>query len=77
MTNAETETVDALLLTAAEAGRLCGIGVRTWWRLHTMGCVPMPVKLGRAVRWKRSELLAWIEAGCPPRTKWNVSGERP
>ena len=27
--------------------------------------MPGPVLIGRAVRFRRDEILAWIEAGCP------------
>ncbi|HHN46419.1 MAG TPA: helix-turn-helix domain-containing protein [Planctomycetes bacterium] len=72
MTGAGTEAVDAVLITASDAARLCGLGRSTWWRLHSSGQVPMPVKVGRATRWNLSELLAWIEAGCPSRARWKT-----
>lgn len=31
----------------------------------TEGDLPKPVKLGRAVRWRKSDILQWIEQGCP------------
>lgn len=76
MTGAGTGTEDAVLITAAEAARLCGLGRSTWWRLHSSGQVPMPVKVGRATRWLRSEVLRWIEAGCPSRARWETLKER-
>jgi excisionase family DNA binding protein len=53
------------LLTAAEAAEVAGLGKRTWWRYVGSGRAPQPVRFGAAVRWRRSELAAWIEAGCP------------
>lgn len=56
------------LLTAAEAAEMAGVGKRTWWRYVSGGKAPAPVRLGGgggAVRWRRAELLAWIESGCP------------
>jgi predicted DNA-binding transcriptional regulator AlpA len=57
------------LLTAAQAARLCGIGQRTLWRWSRSGLAPRPVKIGcglrAAVRYRRTELLAWCAAGCP------------
>lgn len=34
--------------------------------------IPLPVSLGLAEihRWSVIELLEWVEAGCPRRTKW-------
>ena len=57
------------LLTTAEAARLAGVGERTLWSWSRSGISPAPVKIGvglrPAVRYRRSEILAWIEAGCP------------
>jgi predicted DNA-binding transcriptional regulator AlpA len=43
--------------------------------LHTMRrkklLGPQPVKLGGTIRWKRSELLRWIQAECPDLETWN------
>jgi excisionase family DNA binding protein len=64
--NAPTaETILPELLTTAEAARLCNIGERTFWRHSRSGAAPAPVRIGGAVRYRRSELLAWIAAGCP------------
>ena len=60
----------ALLVDAKEAARLCGIGLRTWHTLTSAGRTPNPLRLGRRVLWRRDELLAWIDAGCPPRHNW-------
>lgn len=59
------ETIVPELLTAAEAARLLGIGERSFWRHSRSGIAPGPVKIGGTVRYRRSELLAWITAGCP------------
>jgi predicted DNA-binding transcriptional regulator AlpA len=65
-TNALTvETIVPALLTTAQGARLCGLGERTFWRHSRSGAAPAPVRIGGAVRFRRSELLAWIAAGCP------------
>jgi predicted DNA-binding transcriptional regulator AlpA len=57
------------LLTTAEAAKLCGIGERTLWAWSRSGLAPAPIKIGYglrpAVRYGRSEIMAWIAAGCP------------
>ncbi len=55
----------SLLLTAREAAALCSVGVSTLYRLAAARKVPRPVRIGGAVRWRRAELLAWLDAGCP------------
>ena len=53
------------LLTTAEAARLLNIGERTLWRHSRSGAAPAPVTIGGAVRYRRSEILDRIAAGCP------------
>jgi excisionase family DNA binding protein len=60
-----------LIVDAAEAAELIGIARSTFWKLHSSGRTPAPLRLGgRVVRWRRDELAAWVAAGCPPREKW-------
>lgn len=54
-----------LMMTADEIATCLGISSRTVWRLKAKGDLPKPVKLGRAVRWRKSDILQWIEQGCP------------
>ena len=65
--------VPALLLSKKQLGlALGGMSVATVERLHNSGRLgPQPLRLGtRLVRWNRNELVAWIDAGCPPRHEW-------
>jgi excisionase family DNA binding protein len=59
------ETIIPELLTTAQAARLLGIGERTLWRHSRSGAAPAPVTIGGSVRYRRAELLAWVDAGCP------------
>lgn len=73
MSDAATlSTTPALLVDAKTAARLCGLGKTCWYALHASGRVPMPIRLGRAVRWDRRELEAWASAGCPSRERWQA-----
>jgi predicted DNA-binding transcriptional regulator AlpA len=68
---AATVASEQLLIAAYEAARLCGIGRATWHRLRAAGRVgPQPVRLGRAVRYRRAEVVAWVEAACPDARTW-------
>lgn len=69
----ETKTL-GLLVDAGEVAKMLGIGTRTVWRLHSGGRIPAPIRLGGAVRWRRQELIDWIAAGCPARTRWEARG---
>ena len=36
------------------------------YRLRDAGKLPRPIKIGRLLRWRRDDLLDWLQAGCPP-----------
>ena len=70
-TTTSTPPLTPELLTTEQAAALCGISVRHYESLAAAGRVgPMPIRLGRAVRWRRRELIEWIGADCPGREKW-------
>jgi predicted DNA-binding transcriptional regulator AlpA len=48
-----------VLLFGAEAAYLAGLSVRTFEALRLKGGGPPFVKLGRAVRYRRGDVLAW------------------
>jgi excisionase family DNA binding protein len=64
--------VDSLLVSDTEAARLCGLSRRSWHRLRAAGKLPPAEKLGRAVRWRRADVEAWIAAGCPDARTWQA-----
>lgn len=58
-------------LSAAEAAALLGVSESHFYNLHRTGRLgPLPVRMGRAVRWSRKELIGWFEAGSPARNRW-------
>jgi predicted DNA-binding transcriptional regulator AlpA len=60
-----------LLIDAKQAAGLLGIGRSLFYEMHSSGRLgPLPIRLGRAVRWRCDELTRWVDAGCPPRVKW-------
>lgn len=63
---------DSLLLNARDAARLCGVSPATWHRLTSAGKNPPSLKIGGSVRWRRSDISSWIDAGCPDRRTWLV-----
>ena len=67
-----TISTQPLLLSAADAARILGIGKRHFYGLHSSGKLgPLPISLGRRTLWRREELEAWVRAGCPARQEWN------
>jgi predicted DNA-binding transcriptional regulator AlpA len=61
-----------MLIPAPASGQLSGVSEATWWRMHAAGKVPQPVKLGGRTLWRRQEVEAWIDAGCPDRKTWEA-----
>lgn len=61
-----------LLIDDREAAALCGVSRSHWRTLLQMGRVPTPIRLGRAVRWRREELVAWVAAKCPDAATWEA-----
>lgn len=63
---------DPLLLDATAAAKLLGLNRRTFHLHDAKGLVPRAVQLGRRRYWSSEELRSWIQAGCPPRVRWET-----
>jgi excisionase family DNA binding protein len=63
---------DCLAIPAEEAAKLLGISKRHFASLNSQGRVPRPINLGRSVRWSVEELRAWLAAGAPERSRWEL-----
>ena len=66
----QPENSDHLAVDAKRLGDMLGISERSVRRLDSAGKLPRPVKIGGSVRWRLGEVEAWLDAGCPPRSKW-------
>lgn len=56
---------DYKMLTKDELATLLAISIRTLQRKLDLGEVPAPLRIGKSVRWVRSQIEEWILAGCP------------
>jgi len=56
-----------LTLDATAAAALVGISRSYWMRLVAEERTPEPIRLGRRVLWRRSDIEAWVASGfrCP------------
>ncbi len=63
---------DALLIPDTAVAALAGVSRAHWQRLRAAGKVPPSIRLGRKVLWRRLEIEAWIEAGCPDGKTWSA-----
>jgi len=70
---AETASLGPTLLTVAELAELLNTSPRSIYRFSTEKKLPAPLRLGQQPRWRRSEILAWIDAGMPPAEEWEKS----
>ena len=55
----------SLLLRVSEVAQLLGISERSVWRMQSAGKLPAAVRLAGSIRWRRVEIEAWVDAGCP------------
>ena len=65
-----------LAVPATEAARMCGFSRSGWWKLHSKGMCPRPIRLGRKTLWAvdgPNGLRAWVAAGCPSLDKWEAA----
>lgn len=53
------------MLTVHQVAHMLNCSVRHVYRLCDAGRMPRPVRLGALVRWNRTAIESWIEAGCP------------
>lgn len=61
----KSTAVDHLLLTHAEVAQLLRVSPRTVDRMRQEGTIIPPVKLNRQLRWLKSDVLQWLQDGCP------------
>ena len=52
-----------------------GLSERTLWRLNDSGKIPAPIRIGRSVKWRKSDILKWIELDCPDRATFEAKKE--
>ncbi len=70
-----SNTPQPLAISARELARLLDVSLRQVWRLNSTGKLPKPVRLGGSVKWRRDEIVAFVEAGCPDRQTWEAMRE--
>ncbi len=60
-----TQIIEPLLIGASVFARLLGISMAKFYRLKSAGQLPASIPMA-GVKWRRSEVVKWIEAGCTP-----------
>ena len=59
------------MLTNSDLAELLRTSVRSIHRLNAAGKLPQPHRLGGQLRWDRTQIEAWLEAGMPDRRAWS------
>ena len=62
--------LDVELLTGPGVAKLLNISLSEFHKLRKVGRMPLPLRFCRSPRWRRRELLAWIDAGMPHNSSW-------
>ncbi|VTR97001.1 unnamed protein product [Gemmata massiliana] len=62
---------EGLLIDIGQLARLLRRSVASLERDQVAGRLPAPVYVGGSRRWRRAEIGAWVEAGCPARDHWD------
>jgi len=60
------------LLTVPQVARLLNCGESVIRERDKKGLLPLPIRIGGTIQWRRQELLQWLEADCPARQKWEA-----
>ena len=61
---------EQIAMTSTVAASMLGISRSHFYKLRASDSLPAPIRLGRCTRWRADELRDWVEAGCPPRNRW-------
>ena len=63
---------DEIAVSVLRLARLLGISVRHVRRMEAESLLgPRPIRLGRCVRYRVSEIEEWVAAGAPNRARWD------
>ena len=65
-----------LLIDVKTTAKLLNVSERTVYRLVDQQAAPAPVRLGTLLRWRLTELIEWIDNGCPSRRQRSSSGRK-
>jgi excisionase family DNA binding protein len=65
-TTSPADTRAAALLDVRAVAVLLGCSPRHVYRLSDAGRMPLPVRIGALVRWRRQSIDEWIAGGCKP-----------
>lgn len=62
---AEKRSTHSQLLSLQTVAKICQVDDKTIRRWIDQGRIPVPMKIGRLLRWKQPVIADWIDNGCP------------
>ncbi len=68
------------LFTVRELAARMKVSQRQIWKMLSSGKVPEPIRLGRSVRWRKTDIDEWVRLGCVSREEFEAAcaaGVRP
>ncbi len=68
---AENVTSEPLLMAANALAAKLGVSRQTLDAKRRLGLLPDPVDFA-GPKWRATEILEWIKAGCPPKAEWEA-----
>jgi len=79
MSRTDAPPAAPLTMTADELAAALRVDRATVFRWDAAGRLPQGLKIGGCKRWRRDEIVAWLRAGCPVRSRWEwpPEGGRP
>jgi predicted DNA-binding transcriptional regulator AlpA len=60
----------SVLIDRATFAQMLGRSLRSFDADRAANRLPHPITLGGSLKWRREEVMRWIEAGCPSANKW-------
>ena len=66
---------EAIILSAADCARMCGISRRSWFRYVASGKTPACVRLNNNPKWRREDIELWIRWNLPTRREFEARRE--
>lgn len=64
------------LIPAAVLRKVLAVSRAHVYVMEQNGSIPRAIRIGRLMRWDRSEIESWMDAGCPARDEWEAIRNR-
>jgi predicted DNA-binding transcriptional regulator AlpA len=62
--------IDSLLVDIRQLAEMLNRSVGSLERDKAAGRLPQSIRIGGSRQWRRAEIIAWVEAGCPVQEAW-------